>query len=127
MGPDIGIDLVAETQEGKLWTVQVKCYDQESQVPTSEIDSFISASSRPEFDHRLLISTGQLSKNAEYKLTHQDKPTAFLLYQGLTEGPVDWLAYLDESRPALPDKKTPRPHQQKAIDDVIDGFSDNDN
>ena len=60
-GPDIGIDLVAETQEGKLWAIQVKCYDPESQVPTSEIDSFISASSRPEFDHRLLISTGQLS------------------------------------------------------------------
>jgi len=63
-GPDIGIDLVAETREGNLWAIQVKCYDPESQVPTSEIDSFISASSRPEFGHRLLISTGQLSKNA---------------------------------------------------------------
>jgi len=125
-GPDNGIDLVAETQEGQLWAIQAKCYDPESQVPTSEIDSFISASSRPEFDHRLLISTGQLSKNAEYKLTHQEKSTAFLLYQQLIESPVDWLAYLDESRPALPDKKTPRPHQQKAIDDVIDGFSAND-
>jgi len=125
-GPDIGIDLVAETQEGKLWAIQVKCYDAESLVPTSEIDSFISASSRPEFDHRLLISTGQLSKNAEYKLTHQDKPTAFLLYHQLIESPVDWLAFLDDSRPALPDKKTLRPHQQKAIDDVIEGFSAND-
>ena len=125
-GPDNGIDLVAETQEGQLWAIQAKCYDPESQVPTSEIDSFISASSRPEFDHRLLISTGQLSKNAEYKLTHQGKSTAFLLYQGLTESPVDWLAYLDGSRPALPDKKTPRPHQQKAINDVIEGFVTND-
>ena len=125
-GPDIGIDLVAETHEGQLWAIQVKCYDPESQVTTSEIDSFISASSRPEFDHRLLISTGQLSKNAEYKLTHQDKPTAFLLYHQLIESPVDWLAFLDDSRPALPDKKTPRPHQQKAIDDVIEGFSAND-
>jgi superfamily II DNA or RNA helicase len=125
-GPDIGIDLVAETQEGKLWAIQAKCYDPESQVPTSEIDSFIATSSRPEFDHRLLISTGQLSKNAEYKLTHQDKPTTVLLYQQLIESPVDWLAFLDDSRPALPDKKTPRPHQQKAIDDVIDGFSAND-
>ena len=74
-GPDNGIDLVAETQEGKLSAIQVKCYDPESQVPASEIGSFISASSRPEFDHRLLMSTGQLSKNAEYKLTHEDKPT----------------------------------------------------
>ena len=57
-GPDIGIDLVAETWEGTLWVIQAKCYDPESQVPTSEIDSFISASSRPEFDHRLLVSKG---------------------------------------------------------------------
>ena len=83
-------------------------------------------SSRPEFDHRLLISTGQLSKNAEYKLTHQDKPTVLLLYHQLIDSPVDWLAFLDDSRSALPEKKTPRPHQQKAIDDVIGGFSSND-
>jgi len=125
-GADIGIDLVAETQEGKLWAIQAKCYDPESQVPTSEVDSFISASSRPEFDHRLLITTGRLSKNAEYKLTHQEKSTAFLLHHHLTESSVDWLAYLDESRPALPERKTPRPHQQKAIDDVIEGFFVND-
>ena len=46
-GADIGIDLVAETWEGKLWAIQVKGYDPGNQVPTSEIDSFISASSRP--------------------------------------------------------------------------------
>jgi len=125
-GPDNGIDLVAETQEGKLWAIQVKCFDPESQVPTSQIDSFISASSRPEFDQRLLISTGPISRNAEFKLTNQDKPTALLLYHQLIESPVDWLAFLDDSRPVLPNKKTPRPHQQKAIDDVIDGFSAND-
>ena len=101
-----------------MWAIQVKGYDPESRVLTSEIDSFISASSRPEFDHRLLISTGQLSKNAEYKLTHQEKSTAFLLHHHLIESPVDWLVHLDGPQPALPDKKTPRPHQQKAIDDV---------
>jgi superfamily II DNA or RNA helicase len=44
----------------------------------------------------------------------------------LSDSIVDWLAYLDESRTALPDKKNPRPHQQKAIDDVIEGFATND-
>ena len=125
-GPDIGIDLVAETHEGKLWAIQVKCYDPESTVPKSEIDSFLAASSRPEFSHRLLISTGQITKNSESNLKDSDKSTAFLLYQGLTESPVDWLAYLDESRPVLPDKKTPRPHQEKAINDVIEGFATTD-
>ena len=63
-GPDIGIDLVAETRDGKLWAIQVKGFDPENQVPTKEIDSFISASARPEFSHRLLISTGTISRNA---------------------------------------------------------------
>ena len=125
-GADIGIDLVAETWEGDLWAIQVKGYDPRNQVPGSEIDSFISASSRPEFTHRLLISTGQVSKNAEYKLTHQEKSTAFLLYPQLSKSPVNWLAFLDQSQSPLPDKKTPRPHQKKAIDDVIGGFASND-
>ena len=34
-GADIRINLVAETQEGKLWVIQAKCYDPESQLPTS--------------------------------------------------------------------------------------------
>ena len=125
-GADIGIDLVAKTLEGDLWAVQVKGYNPDNQVPIKEIDSFISASSRPEFAYRLLISTGPISRNAEYKLGHQEKSTGFLLYPQLSESPVNWLASLDQALPALPDKKTPRDHQQTAIDDVIDGFASND-
>ena len=64
-GPDIGIDLVAETQEGKVWAIQAKGYDPDNQVPTTEINNFISASGRSEFDYRLLISSGPISRNAE--------------------------------------------------------------
>lgn len=125
-GGDIGIDLVAETRDGKLWAIQVKGYDPENQVPTKEIDSFISASARPEFSHRLLISTGSISRNAEYKLNKQEKSTSFLLYEQLSKRPVIWRAYFDQTVAALPDKKTPRPYQQKAIEDVIEGFDQRD-
>jgi len=125
-GADIGIDLVAETWEGDLWAIQAKGFNPENQVPISEIDSFISASSRPEFAHRLLISTGKISKNAEYKLSHQEKSTAFLLHPQLSERPINWLAFLDQSVSPLPVKKTPRPHQQNGIDAVIAGFTSND-
>ena len=64
-GPDIGIDLVAETHEGNLWAIQAKGYDPNTRVPTHDIDSFISASSRSKFSHRLLISSGEISGNAE--------------------------------------------------------------
>jgi len=123
-GRDLGIDLVAKTYDGKLWAIQSKCYT--GRVPTDEIDSFISASAQSQFSHRLLISTGPISGNAEYKLKHQEKSTAFLLRHNLKDSAVNWLAFLDHSRPALPDKKTPRDHQKAAIDDVINGFSSND-
>ena len=60
-GADIGIDLVAETYDGKLWAIQAKGYNPLNQVATSEINSFISASGRSEFDYRLLISSGSIS------------------------------------------------------------------
>jgi len=123
-GRDIGIDLVARTQEGKLWAIQAKCY--KGQVPTVEIDKFISASARKEFSHRLLISTGPISRTAEYKLNTQEKSTSYLLYEPLSKRPFNWHAYFDKTVPALPDKKTPRPYQQKAIEDVIEGFEQHD-
>jgi predicted helicase len=48
-GPDIGIDLVAETRDRSLVAVQVKCHSVEYQVPKREIDSFLSASSQGGF------------------------------------------------------------------------------
>ena len=117
---------MAKTLEGDLWAVQAKGYDPENQVPTREIDSFISASSRPEFSHLLLVSTGLVSKNAEYKLNNQDKTTSLLLYPDLSRSTVNWLAFLDYSVSPLPIKKTRRTHQQNAIDDVMAGFASND-
>ena len=39
-GPDIGIDIVAETPDGKLWAIQCKAYSSSSQINKSDIDSF---------------------------------------------------------------------------------------
>ena len=127
-GPDVGIDIVAETYDGNLWAIQAKCYDIDNYVSTSHIDRFLAASADPKFAHRLLISTGPISKLGERTINKQNeyKSTAFFLRHNLTESPVDWLAFLDESRPALPDKKTPRDHQQHAIDDVIASFASNE-
>jgi len=59
-GPDVGIDIVAETYDGNLWAIQAKCYDINTYVPTSHIDRFLAASADPKFAHRLLISTGPI-------------------------------------------------------------------
>ena len=43
-GIDTGIDLVATDKDGKFCAIQCKLYKEDSKVPKSEIDSFLSVS-----------------------------------------------------------------------------------
>ena len=45
--PDIGIDLVAKTKQGKLWAIQAKAW--KANITKSDIDSFFSASEGDRF------------------------------------------------------------------------------
>ena len=62
-GPDTGIDLVGETNDGKLVAIQAKCHSRA--VPRKEISNFISVSGRSEFSERLLIATSGITRNTE--------------------------------------------------------------
>jgi predicted helicase len=64
-GRDKGIDLVAETFDGKLWAVQAKAYALNHSVTKNDIDRFLSESSRKIISFRLLITTAaELGHNA---------------------------------------------------------------
>ena len=61
---DIGIDLVAENVDGGVTAIQCKFYDEHSTIAKEHIDSFISASGRKPFTHRIIVSTtDKWSKN----------------------------------------------------------------
>ena len=123
-GPDDGIDLVAETVDGKTWAVQAKCYDEQYSVTKSDVDSFLAASGRTEFDHRLLISTSdRLASKADSTIRHAEKSVSTLRRKDLIDAPVVWPddpADLSGGGPREP--LSPRPHQQAAIDDVAAGL-----
>ena len=123
-GPDDGIDLVAETVDGKTWAVQAKCYDEQYSVTKSDVDSFLAASGRAEFDHRLLISTSdRLASKADSTIRHAEKSVSTLRRKDLIDAPVVWPddpADLSGGGPREP--LLPRPHQQAAIDDVAAGL-----
>ena len=71
-GRNIGIDLVDEMTDGTLCAVQAKCFDENRDIPKSELDSFISAASPRTFQHRLLVATTDgLSANAKRMLADQ--------------------------------------------------------
>jgi predicted helicase len=124
---EAGIDLVAETKEGKLWAIQAKAYDPKYSVKKADVDSFLSESARPEFSYRLLIaSTNKLARHAERAMRAQEKPVGQLLLHDLERAEVAWPVSISDLRPAVPKPKEPRPHQQEAIDGIVAGCAEAD-
>ena len=119
-GPDIGVDLVAEMDDG-LWAIQVKCFDAERSIPKSELDSFVSAASTKIFDHRLLIATTDLiSPNASRMLI--DNHVVRILLSQLLESPLSWPKSVQSLSKVDLVKAAPRDYQVEAINQVTSGF-----
>ena len=122
-GRDIGVDLVAEMRDGSLCAIQSKCFDAGRDIPKSELDSFVSAASTRTFKHRWLVaSTDGLSANARRML--RDNHVTQILFSYLDSLEGFWPASFDAlgGTPTIV-KASPRPHQQDAIRDVVEGLS----
>ena len=123
-GPDIGIDIVAEMFDGTLCAIQAKCFDENRDIPKSELDSFVSAASHRTFQHRWLIATtDRLSTNARRML--DDQHVTRIMRSDLEESLDVWPISIDELNPIQQTKYSPRPHQQRAITDVVAGLGSN--
>jgi superfamily II DNA or RNA helicase len=125
-GPDRGIDLIAETDAGDLLAVQCKHYATSQSVAKADIDSFLSESNRNQFAERLLIATtNALSSGAHQVIAAQEKPVSLILRDRLEQAPVDWSRF-SIAGPAQHFKKSPLPHQSRAIEAVLAGFEEGD-
>ncbi|WKT82899.1 MULTISPECIES: DEAD/DEAH box helicase family protein [unclassified Thermosynechococcus] len=136
---DIGIDLVAKERiSGELWAIQCKFYHPEHTLSKSDVDSFLAASGKAEFSHRLLVSTiDRWSENLNKTLDNQKVPVHRLTVHDLANSPIDWEQFSSDTIPTgsqrlqdakgsyslkrLPRKEL-RPHQQIAVDNVIAGL-----
>jgi superfamily II DNA or RNA helicase len=127
-GADAGIDLVAETIESKFWAIQAKAYAPQYRIKKSDVDTFLSESSREVFSYRLLMATtNHVGATALRTLQAQtEKPAHLSLLGDLERAPVEWPTSPERlvGKPAKP--KKPRPHQKRAIRDVLRGFEYND-
>jgi superfamily II DNA or RNA helicase len=123
-GRDCGIDLVFEHRNGTTWAVQAKCYAPDYEVTKSDIDKFLSETSRKAIDHRLLIATTDLlGANARKVCDGQEKPVVRYLLSDFEKASVDYpesLVALATGRRKTPPQ--PRPYQIEAIDNVARGF-----
>jgi predicted helicase len=92
-GPDTGIDLVAENRQGHLWAIQAKAYSPDHTVTKRDIDTFLSASSTPQFSFRLLIATtARIGANARRTVEDQEKPVHLHMLTDLQHAEIEWPA-----------------------------------
>lgn len=124
-GSDAGIDLVAEDEGGRLWAIQSKAYSPQNAVTKSDVDKFLSESSRAAFSYRLLIaSTDRLHHVARRTIQEQEKQVSFVGLSDLLTSEVNWPNRFDDMRPSkLRKPAKPRRHQRAAISDVVKGFA----
>ena len=127
-GKDCGIDLVYADRQGNHWAVQSKCISPEREISKVEIDSFLSESSDPRIHGRLLIaSTDGIGKNAQQVIDRQEKQVVCFLLEHFRHSEVDFPSSPEDlSTGQRKEKRTPRPHQQEAIRDVVKGFKTED-
>jgi predicted helicase len=127
---DLGIDLVAEREDGGVTAIQCKFRAEGHKIQKSEIDSFISNSGKKPFTNRLFLDTTgtDWSPNAEAMLEGQYIPVQRIGLSDLRNSNIDWSSYLLEqgNKPVVQDRKQLRPHQHEAVKSVVSGFQDTD-
>ncbi len=130
---ECGIDLIAEHRNGSLWAIQAKAYAEDYSITKSDIDKWLTESSiktdagLPMFAYRLLVgTTDHVAKNAEDAIQRQLVPVGRRLRTRLEEAQVVWPATPADLRAPKPEPKSPRPHQDEAINDIISRFRDHD-
>ncbi len=122
---DTGIDLVAEvatpvTGEPEFHAIQCKFFAEDYRLQKKDIDSFFTASGKKPFTHRIIVSTtNSWSSNAEDALRNQQPPVSRIDLHDLENSQIDWAKYSPNDAPTLNPQKTLRPHQQKALDAVM--------
>ena len=120
---DTGIDLVAQTHLGEYHAIQCKFYDESYQIRKNDIDSFFTASGQEPFKHRVIVSTtDQWSVHAEKALIDQRPPVSRIDLQDLEASQIDWSQYQPGKKLTLRKRKTLRPHQRKALGNVVEGL-----
>jgi predicted helicase len=133
-GQDVGIDLVALTNDGEYWAIQCKCYKEESSIDKPTVDTFLSTSGRKfkdekqktiSFSNRLWISTtNKWSSHAEESIRNQTPSVTRITLHNLQSASVDWDKIdkgMSGEAARVPMKKI-RHHQKEALEKTHEYF-----
>ena len=135
---DYGIDLVAKVHgTDEYHAIQCKFYKEEHAVSKEDVDTFLSASGKPfningtqiRFSGRIIISTtDKWTSTANEIIEGQIPPVNRIRLQDLKEAGIDWESFSVDNVDSIKvrNKKEVRPHQLKAVMDVLHGFHSSD-
>lgn len=130
---DKGVDLVGKKRySGELVAIQAKYYGQDKKINKSDIDSFLNEVGKTYYSEGIVVSsTDNWSSTAEEAINNRSKNIIRIGFTELKNSKIDWSQfYFDsvtrEESVKKEREKTPRPHQNKAIDKVLEGFKHND-
>ena len=128
IGPDVGIDLVADdiASGGKV-AIQCKFYDEKTYL--DDLGTFYTSSGKDGYVKRIVITTSnQWTRNAEEALKNQQIPVQRILLHDMEQSLISWGAFdLTENYGSVPiAQKELRPHQIDALTAVMDGFKEAD-
>lgn len=137
-GVDLGIDLVAKTDEGKFWAIQCKCYQDDAVISKKMVDSFIANANRQfvddemhtnRFDKLFWVSTtSHWGKNAQESIKHQAIQFVPIYTNDLQYSSVNWKELVEgkQGKEALLAGKTMHPHQIEALTKAHEYFENHD-
>lgn len=129
-GRDMGIDLVARTKIGAYWAIQSKYRsDVKGSLSWRELSTFVGLSLiRDRFEYSLIAYTGErytsvINQAEEGKIGFLSNEE----WQQLDEAFFNELHKRLQGVATKPESRSPRPHQQKAIDSAIKHYVEKGN
>ena len=120
---DLGIDLVGTDKYGTECAIQCKCYNDDSILGKSDIDTtYAEAAKHPKMNKFMIVFTGaSIGQNAE--LQTKETNTIVLMQDELSKCSIDWTEHHVNF---IKEVKNLYDYQEKAVNNIVTSLANND-
>ena len=131
--PEVGVDIIAEDNEGKFWAIQCKFHqDTNLNITYEEVSQFFGVTERlstfQKLSHRI-ISTSSIDLSPRIEKIHKEKLgyITYADYSNLDKDDFNNFKLLLKGETSLIEERNPREHQKKAISNSCQYFTEENN
>ena len=131
--PEVGVDIIAEDNEGKFWAIQCKFHqDTNLNITYEEVSQFFGVTERlstyEKLSHRI-ISTSSIDLSPRIEKIHKEKLgyITYADYSNLDKDDFNNFRLLLKGETTLIEERNPREHQKKAISNSCQYFTEENN